>query len=147
MDREVKTLLLASLLLATYWTRAQVTNTNVPCIQVMSLNTDLRITGIVFDCTNFVETVEPLVSNPDWYTNYYGTNLIVSGMALLTAHIGPTVRLNWTPSTNVVLQYTPSLDPPVVWTDLRIQFIGVGEWLASPMGGTFYRLRCQGNEH
>ncbi len=77
-----------------------------------------------------------------YYTNYGGTNLVISGNANLTSLIGPSILLTWQdPGKPVWLQTSPDL---ITWTDLRITHIGGTNWWIWPWPGAqsqFFRLR------
>lgn len=99
----------------------------------------IQIAGLILGLTNFVEFMEPADAGV-WYTNYAGTNLVVSGVATQTALLGPAVLLYWEPAPEpVVVQWSEDL---VGWQDLRVRHVGATNWWAYPFGTRFYRLRA-----
>jgi len=101
----------------------------------------LHIAFVVLALTNMTLQVEPHPTNAAWYTNYWGTNLQVSGTAMLQGNVGPTVQLWWKePATNVFLEWSSDM---AQWYAVRVRFLGVTNWYASPLETRFYRLRQQ----
>jgi hypothetical protein len=100
----------------------------------------LQIAFLWLNLTNFVTQVEPGPTNSAYYTNFYGTNLVVSGMATVQAFIGPTVQLSWKQESGTV--YVQGSSNLVDWMDIRVAQIGGTNWLALPGDERrFWRLR------
>ena len=99
----------------------------------------LSIAFVVLQLDQVKVQMEPSPGYP-WITNQYGTNLVIpAGCPIVhEAHVGPTIKLDWTPATNVVLQWSADL---IDWRDVRVRFVGSSGWMAYPAETRFYRLR------
>ena len=103
----------------------------------------IQLAYLTLNLSNFVTQVEPWETNSAYYTNFYGTNLVVSGTANVQAFIGPTVQLTWSPlmcsSCAVYVQWSSNLTD---WQDVRVAQIGSTNWLAwAGEASRFYRIR------
>lgn len=97
--------------------------------------------AIAFVSLQLTEVKIQMESEPGyaWVTNAGGSISIPGGVPIRhEAHVGKTIKLNWQPSTNLVLQSSSDL---VNWDDIRVDFQNSSGWMASPVETRFYRLR------
>lgn len=91
--------------------------------------------------TNFTEQIAPSPTNQAYFTNYSGTNLVVSGTIQMTAMIGPVAFISWRPTTDAV--YVQTSTNLADWQDIRVVHLDTTYWWDNPQVPTFYRLRLE----
>lgn len=85
--------------------------------------------------------IEPHPSNPYYYTNYGGTNIIAfeNQQSAMTAISGPAVEVYWDAQPNpVVLQQSKDASN---FEDIRVVLVGVTNYFAPIGDGGFFRLK------